>query len=76
MALNARTKSKAVEYVLFNVLYEDGSRTSNRKIPASEIEGVNMDRAVKAFFEAQDRKIAEASGMPRGAIKTVTRAGK
>jgi hypothetical protein len=27
---------------------------------------------VKAFIEAQDRKIAEMSGNPRGAIKKIT----
>jgi hypothetical protein len=76
MALNARTKSKPSEYVLFDVVYEDGSRTSNRKIPAAELASPNVDGTIKAFLEAQDRKIAEASGMPRGAIKAVTRAGR
>jgi hypothetical protein len=33
----ARTKQKVENgFVLFDVLYEDGTRTSNRKVPASE----------------------------------------
>jgi hypothetical protein len=76
MALNARTKKKVSEYILFDILYEDGSRTSNRKVPAVELMGSDGDGAAKAFIESQDRKIAEASGMPRGAIKTILRVGR
>lgn len=76
MALNARTKKKNSDHILFDVLYEDGSRTSNRKVPLAEVEDPKGDDAVKAFIEAQDRKIAEASGMPRGAIKTIIRVGR
>lgn len=76
MAVNTRAKKKNSEYILFDVLYEDGSRTSNRKIPAAELADTNGDDAARAFIEAQDRKIAEASGMPRGAIKAVLRAGR
>lgn len=72
MGMNAR-KKRTNEYVLFDVLYEDGTRTSNRKIPLSELEGNGADAAAKAFIEAQDRQIAEASGMPRGSVKTVMR---
>jgi hypothetical protein len=70
--MNAR-KKRTNEYALFDVLYEDGTRTSNRKIPLSELEGDDSDLAAKAFVEAQDRKIAEASGMPRGGVKSVAR---
>lgn len=77
MALNARAKKKSSEYLLFDVLYEDGSQTSNRKVPAADLEDAGEEEdAAKAFLEAQDRKIAEASGLPRGAIRTVSRAGR
>ena len=76
MALNARTKKKASEYILLDVVYEDGSRTSNRKVPVAELGGSDSDGAAKAYIEAQDRKIAEASGIPRGAIKTIHRVGR
>ena len=74
MALNARAKKKSSEYILFDVVYDDGSRTSNRKVPAVELAGSDEDAAAKAFVEAQDRKIAEASGTWRGAIKEIVRA--
>ena len=61
------------EFVLFDVLYEDGSRTSNRKVPASEVSGVDGDLFAKTYIEALDRQIAEIFGKPRTAIKSLTR---
>lgn len=62
------------EFVLFNVTYEDGSVTSNRKVPAEEIGGLEGDAPAVAIIEAQDREIAERSGRPRGPIKALERA--
>lgn len=64
------------EFVFFNVLYEDGAQTSNRKVPSSELDGVEGDEAAKRYIEEQDRKIAEMSSRPRGPIKSVTRANR
>ncbi|AWK89214.1 hypothetical protein [Azospirillum thermophilum] len=60
-------------YVLYDVFYQDGARTSNRKVPTAEIDSFEPDASVRAFIEAQDRKIAELSGNPRGPIKTIAR---
>ncbi len=73
MSLNARTKSRPKGYALFDVVYQDGSQTSNRKVPTVELAGPEGDGAAKAFIESQDRKIAEASGYSRGVIKTIVR---
>jgi hypothetical protein len=62
--------------VLFDVLYEDGTQTSNRKVPASELDGLDGDEAAKPRIESEDRKIAEMSGKPRGPIKSVKRASR
>ncbi|HTV26985.1 MAG TPA: hypothetical protein VMF32_04320 [Xanthobacteraceae bacterium] len=64
------------ESVLFDVLYEDGTQTSNRKVPASALEGLEGDEAAKSYLEEQDRKIAEMSRKPRGPIKSATRAAQ
>jgi hypothetical protein len=50
------------EFILFDVLYDDGTRTSNRKIPGSGPGGLDGDLLAKAYIEAQDRQIAEISG--------------
>lgn len=70
----ARKKpTAAIGFVLFDVVYQDGTRTSNRKVPSTELGGLDGDAPAKAIIEAQDRKIAEMSGRPRGPIKTITR---
>ena len=63
-------------FVLFDVLYEDGTQTSNRKVPAAELGGLDGDTPARAFVEVQDRDIAAKSGRPRGRIKTISRARK
>lgn len=69
----ARRKVTDSAYVLFDVIYEDGSRSSNRKIPREEVEGLDGDKPARWLIEAQDRKIAELSGRPRGPIKSISR---
>lgn len=70
----ARKKPTArSEFVLYNVMYEDGSMTSNRKVPAEIVGGLDGDEPVRAMFETQDREIAERSGRPRAPIKSFTR---
>ena len=59
------------EYVLFNVIYEDGSQRSNRRVTLDE--AAAGDSAVKAALEQQDRDIAEKSGKPPLAIKSIVR---
>jgi hypothetical protein len=61
------------EFVLFDVLYEDGTITSNRKVPGAMLGGLEGDAPAQAVIEEQDRVIAERSGRPRPPIKSVTR---
>lgn len=68
-----RKASNADGFVFFDVLYEDGVRSSNRKVPSSELGGIDGDATAKLYVEAQDQKIAEISGRPPGAIKSIVR---
>jgi len=61
------------DFVLYDVLYEDNTRTSNRKVPSLELNDIDGDLQAKVYIETQDRKIAEVSGRPRTPIKSVTR---
>jgi len=69
----ARKKQPIVNYVMFDVFYQDGSRTSHRKVPAAEPHEHDYEARVKALIEAQDREIAEKSGRPRGPIKSIVK---
>lgn len=68
-----RRKSTDAAFILFDITYEDGSRSSNRKIAREEVEGLDGDAPARWLIEAQDRKIAELSGRPRGPIKSIIR---
>jgi hypothetical protein len=74
--LMARKPTARTEFVMFNVVYEDGSQRSNRKVDASLLGGLDGDEPARAEIEAQDRAISEKSGMPPLAIKSLTRSGK
>ena len=73
----ARKKAKeAAEFVLFDVLYEDGTLTSNRRVPSSALGGLEGDAPAGAIIEMQDREIAERAGRLRSPIKSVSRVGR
>lgn len=71
----ARKKSKPVEsgYALFDVLYEDGSRSSNRRVPRSLLDRLDGDELARRTIEEQDNAIAEKAGRPRIPIKKIMR---
>ncbi len=73
--MSKRTKSKPQErgYVLFDVIYEDGSRASNRRVPVSAVGGLEGDEPARRVIEEQDEAIAAKSGRPRLSIKQLTR---
>lgn len=66
-------KPRTDGFVLFDVTYQDGTQSSNRKVALAELVDLDGDAPAKAIIEAQDRVIAEASGRPRGPIKTIKR---
>ena len=70
MAMKRRSDAAVV---LFDVLYVDGSRSSNRKVLSSALDGLDGDAPALDLIAAQDREIGEASGRPRPGIKSVTR---
>ena len=71
----AKKPTARSEFVLFDVVYEDGTQRSNRKVPADLLGGLDGDEPARAEIEAQDRAIAEKSRMPPLAIKSIKRSG-
>ena len=63
------------EFVMFDVLYEDGSQRSNRKVPRALLGGLDGDKPAQGFLIEQDREIAEKTGKPPLGIKSIMRAG-
>lgn len=63
------------KFVPFDVYYEDGTRSSNRKVPAEILGGLDGDMPARDLLEEQERRIAEASGKPARVISAVKRTG-
>ena len=61
------------EFVMFDVVYEDGTRRSNRKVPRSLLGGLEGDEPARGFLMEQDREIAEKRGFPPSPIKFLHR---
>jgi hypothetical protein len=72
----ARKPTARSEFVMFDVIYEDGSQRSNRKVDASLLGGLDGDEPARAAIMEQDRAISEKSGLPPLAIKTIKRSAK
>ena len=71
----ARKPGSRAEFVFFDVLYEDGSQRSNRRVPADILGGLEQDAPARTYLEEQDREIGEKSGLAPLAIKSLWRAG-
>ena len=61
------------EFVFFDVVYDDGSQRSNRRVPAEILGGLEKDEPARGFIMEQDREIAEKSGRSPLKIKSITR---
>ena len=70
MAMKSRASTS---FVMFDVVYENGTRSSNRKVSASILAGLDGDEPARAIVEAQDRDIATASGRARSPVKSIAR---
>jgi hypothetical protein len=66
-------KRSTNDFLLVNVLYEDGTQRSNRKVMLSQLSGFDDEADIRQAIDEQDRKIAELSGQPRASIKTISR---
>ena len=74
MAKKPGTNPKG-EFAFFDVVYEDGTQRSNRRVPLSALGGLEGDAPARTIIEEQDAEIAEKSGVPRSPIKSIRRAG-
>ena len=71
-----RKPTTRIETVLFDVVYVDGTQSSNRRVSSALLGGLEGDDAALGEIQRQDREISERSGKPRPDIKSVTRVKK
>ncbi len=75
----ARRKSgrKGAAFMAFNVTYEDGMVTSNRRVSSKLLDqsfGESLQDLARTAIEGQDNEIAQRSGARRAKIKSIARA--
>ena len=61
------------EVIVVNVVYKDGSKRSNCKVPSSVLRGFADDDDIRKAIEAQERSISEMSGQAPRAIASIAR---
>jgi hypothetical protein len=69
-------KSKAA-FEMFNVVYEDGSLSSNRRVSSDLLSDpfhTDPEELLRQAIEEQDNEIAQRSGKPKLKIKSIKRA--
>ena len=72
-----KSKGKGAAFIMFNVRYEDGMVTSNRRISNDLLDqsfGDSLQDLARIAIENQDNEIAQRSGQSRAKIKTIARA--
>ena len=75
----ARRKSngKGPAFMMFNVTYEDGTVTSNRRVSSEQLDesfGDDLIDLARTAIESQDNEIAHRSGQRRAKIKSIAKA--
>jgi len=70
-------KGKPAAFTAFNVSYEDGLVTSNRRVANELLDqsyGQSIQELARTAIEGQDREIAQRAGQNRAKIKSIVRA--
>jgi hypothetical protein len=62
--------------ILFDVVFEDGSRASNRRVPMEILDGLDGDEPARSFIEQQEAEIAGKAGRQPRIIQSLTRSEK
>ncbi|MCW8916238.1 MAG: hypothetical protein OQK24_10345 [Magnetovibrio sp.] len=69
-----KSKSKPATFVTFNVTYEDGTLSSNRRVAVDQLDESYGDALLdlaRTAIQDQDNQIAERSNRHRGKIKSI-----
>jgi hypothetical protein len=69
-------KGKSASFMMFNVTYEDGMVTSNRKISKELLDqsfGDSIDDLALSALSEQDNEIARLSNQRRAKIKSISK---
>lgn len=70
-----KPKGKSSAFTMFNVQYEDGTLSSNRRVSDELLDqsfGDSIKDLARTAIEDQDNEIAQRAGQRRAKIKSIT----
>ncbi|MCJ2135334.1 hypothetical protein MKK69_14950 [Methylobacterium sp. J-026] len=73
MAKRIKSRPQERGFVLFDIVYTDGSRASNRRVPVEILGGLDGDEPARQLIAEQEEEIARKSGRPGREIQSLTR---
>ncbi|MDP4006434.1 hypothetical protein [Methylobacterium sp. NEAU K] len=73
MAKRIKSRPQERGFILFDVVYEDGSRASNRRVPAEILGGLDGDEPARQIIAEQEEEIARKAGRQGREIQSLTR---
>ena len=76
MAKRARQLPQDRGSILFDVVFEDGSRASNRRVPMEILGGLDGDQPARDLIEQQEAEIAGKADRAPRVIQSLTRTAK
>jgi hypothetical protein len=73
--MSKRTKSLPQQrgFVLFDVVYADGTRASNRRVPVEILGGLDGDEPARELIAEQEAEIAQKAGRAPREIQSLSR---
>ena len=73
MAKRIKSRPQERGFILFDVVFEDGSRASNRRVPAEILGGLDGAEPARQIIAEQEEEIALKAGRPGREIQSLTR---
>lgn len=73
MAKRIKSLPQQRGFVNFDVVYADGSRASNRRVPMEILGGLDGDAPARDLIAEQEAEIAQKAGRPPREIQSLTR---
>ena len=73
MSKRARQLPQERGFILFDVVFEDGSRASNRRVPREILGGLDGDEPARQLIEQNEAEIAQKAGRPPRVIQSLER---
>ena len=73
MAKRIKSRPQERGFIMFDIVYTDGSRASNRRVPMEILGGLDGDEPARQLIAEQEEEIARKSGRPSREIQSLTR---